>query len=407
MNKLSSILFALKSHRAIAAIMLLDVALTCAIASNAANVIMARWALLQQRTGIEDARLVVVQTTLLDEAANQRFQRDRDVAILRALGGVETIAEVGSMPFMNDLAMSVSTAPEGRGGGRSMNVSVFSGSPGHLDAVGARLLLGRNFRASEYVAYAGGDGTGAAASAIVSEAVAKRMFGRESAVGKSLYLDGGNVVTVVGVVGDLLRPHPSLAENAGNHDTIVLPLLPDGASATYAVRTGSQVDAGDVAARARAALDRVGGNRVIDSLEPFEATKLKFFQKDRLQLRLLALGLVGLLAVTLVGLSGLSNYWVRQRTRSIGIRRALGATRGDVLRHFLLENVMVVGAGAILGVLFAFVIGDYLSRNSSVPALAAVPVFAAGALVCLLGQLSVLRAAIAASNVAPRIAMGA
>jgi putative ABC transport system permease protein len=406
-GRLESMLFALRSHKAIACMIVLDVALTCAIACNATQVIASRWRLLRQPTGVEDARLVVVRTTLLGDPEVQRFQRDRDLLALRALAGVEAVSEVGSMPYMDDLALSVSSSPPGRDGGNGMDVSVYFGTPGHLRVLGARLLAGRDFGDETYVPFANGAGTAGAPTALVSESVARRLYGNAPAIGRSLYMDDGRVVTVVGVVADLLRPHPSLADADGNHDTIVLPMIPDGTSASYVLRTSAAADGDRVARQAGMALDRLGGDRIVDAVQPFVEMQREFLEKDRTQLGLLGLGLAGLLAVTLVGLSGLSSYWVRQRTRSIGIRRALGATRGDVLRHFLLENLVVVGLGALAGVAVALAVGRVVARDFAIPALSPGPVLAAALLVCALGQLAVLRAALSASRIPPRTAMGA
>ncbi|MGH9438755.1 MAG: ABC transporter permease, partial [Terriglobia bacterium] len=69
------------------------------------------------------------------------------------------------------------------------------------------------------------------------------------------------------------------------------------------------------------------------------------------------------LIVTLTGIMGMTGYWVQQRTRSIGIRRALGARRKDILRETLVENLLVVAAGVVLGLLAAYGINLWLMRH--------------------------------------------
>ena len=60
-----------------------------------------------------------------------------------------------------------------------------------------------------------------------------------------------------------------------------------------------------------------------------------------------------LVAVTSFGIVGLTSYWVAQRRRQIGIRRALGATRNAIIRYFQTENLMIAGAGAAVGIALA------------------------------------------------------
>ena len=60
-----------------------------------------------------------------------------------------------------------------------------------------------------------------------------------------------------------------------------------------------------------------------------------------------------LVAVTAFGIVGLTSYWVAQRRRQIGIRRALGATRKAIVRYFQTENFLIAAAGAALGVALA------------------------------------------------------
>ncbi|MFS6655354.1 ABC transporter permease, partial [Staphylococcus aureus] len=95
---------------------------------------------------------------------------------------------------------------------------------------------------------------------------------------------------------------------------------------------------------------------------------------------------------------------VQQRTRSIGIRRAIGATRSDILRYFQTENFLIVAAGVVLGTLLAIGLNLLLMTHYEVARLPLwyLPV---GALVLwALGQLSVLSPALRAANVSPVVA---
>src|SRR3546814_15148731 len=81
---------------------------------------------------------------------------------------------------------------------------------------------------------------------------------------------------------------------------------------------------------------------------------------------------VALLVVTALGIVGLASFWVQQRTKQIGVRRALGATRGQILRYFQTENFILATAGLVLGMLLAFGITQLMMSKAGLPRLQAV-----------------------------------
>src|SRR5690606_7984853 len=80
-----------------------------------------------------------------------------------------------------------------------------------------------------------------------------------------------------------------------------------------------------------------------------EAARDKYYRNDRAMAWLLVGVCLLLLTVTAVGIAGLTSFWVAQRRRQIGIRRAIGATRGDILRYFQTENFLIATIGIALG----------------------------------------------------------
>ncbi|WP_340649218.1 ABC transporter permease, partial [Pseudoxanthomonas winnipegensis] len=97
-------------------------------------------------------------------------------------------------------------------------------------------------------------------------------------------------------------------------------------------------------------------------------------------------------------------FWVGQRTRQIGIRRAVGATRRDILRHFQAENFLIVGAGVVLGMLLAYGLNQLLMRQYELDRLPLFYLPIGAALLWALGQLAVLGPALRATRVPPAIA---
>jgi putative ABC transport system permease protein len=114
--------------------------------------------------------------------------------------------------------------------------------------------------------------------------------------------------------------------------------------------------------------------------------------------------ILALLLVTGLGIAGLASFWVGQRRRTIGVRRALGATRRNILNYFQTENFMLATIGIALGMVLAYGINLFLMRHYELPSLPAI-YFPIGAVALwLIGQLAVLGPALRAAAVPPVVA---
>jgi putative ABC transport system permease protein len=110
---------------------------------------------------------------------------------------------------------------------------------------------------------------------------------------------------------------------------------------------------------------------------------------------------VVLLTITAAGIVGLTSFWVGQRRRQIGVRRALGATRGDILGYFLTENLLIGIGGVLAGVVLAFGINLWMVSQFETVRLPLAYVASGVVLLLLLGQGAVLAPAVRASHVSP------
>ena len=133
----------------------------------------------------------------------------------------------------------------------------------------------------------------------------------------------------------------------------------------------------------------------------------RYFRDDRSMAWLLVSTILALLGVTAIGIVGLASFWVQQRTRQIGVRRALGARRIDILRYFQTENFLLATAGIVLGCAAAIGINVWLMAHYAVPRLPIVYLPIGAVALWTLGQLAVLGPALRAARVAPTLAMRA
>ncbi len=399
--ELKPILATLRRHRIIVTLLGLLVALTCAIVINVAFMISQRTALMSLPSGLTENRLVMVRVFSLAHGGNPIAQHKADLLALRKIPAVRSAVAVDTLPLTgNGWSVGVATTSADH---EHVDASVYSGTPGELKTLGLRLVAGRHFTRDDYVPKGsahGSSGLGKVPVAIITRALASRLFPGEKVLGKTFY-PSGNPVKIVGVVKHLLRP--DVGHGDDNEYSMLFPMVPDSGAVTYVLRTASS-NRSRVGEQARKVLYRVDGNRLVSDPTTFSQLRADYFQRDRTMVSLLAAAALGLLFVTAIGIGGLASFWVRQRTRTIGIRRAVGATRRDILRYFQTENLLIVTAGVVLGVILALVVNLLLMQHYETPRLPLWYLPIGAVALWLLGQVSVLSPALRASHVPPVVA---
>jgi len=110
---------------------------------------------------------------------------------------------------------------------------------------------------------------------------------------------------------------------------------------------------------------------------------------------------VVLLAITAAGIVGLTSFWVGQRRKQIGVRRALGARRRDILAYFLTENFLISASGTVLGIVLGFAFNLWTVTHFAMDRMSLVYVGMGVLLLMLLGQAATLAPALRASRVSP------
>ncbi|KRE88591.1 ABC transporter permease [Frateuria sp. Soil773] len=408
--QLQPILASLRHHRLTTILLVLQVAFTCAIVCNVVFMVAGRVQRISVPTGVAERELSMIHSAGIEKDENAQARHTADLAALRAIPGVRAVAAVSYALPLGRSESSYGTCPDKQAmdrvrqlmsmdGSGCLQPSVYDGTPGLIGTLGLRLVEGRDFLPDEYVVgYKSNP-----AVAIISRALAQHLYPDRPALGQSLYV-GDRTIRVVGIVDTLLRPN--LRKPGVDYDSMLWPQLPDGSGVTYVMRSAPQ-DRQRVLEAASAALVKASPNRIVNPkrMRTFSQMRAKYFQRDTTMIGLLVASGLGLLFVTALGITGLANFWVQQRRRTIGIRRAIGATRGDILRYFLAENFLVVTAGVVLGLLLACALNLALMRLYELPRL---PLFylPVGALALwALGQLAVLGPARRAAAVPPVVAM--
>ena len=404
MPHLRPILSTLRRHKTAALLIVFEIALTCAIVCNAVFLIVDRFERLQFPTGLAESELVHMNLNSIGRDENAPATTLEDLAALRAIPGVRGVALLNQIPFDNESNITgVSLAPAQKV--PTLQLAQYMGSEGSIGALGLRLVAGRDFNADEMLEGRAFDKDPAphVASMILTRAAAERLFPGRDPIGQVVYAYADYPTRVVGVVERLVRPEPRNADEADLHAMIV-PVRPTYNGGMFVLRT-DPAQRGAVLKAALAALDRPEVRRVAQKSGTFEDLRADFYRADVAMVWLLIGVCVAMLVVTAFGIVGLASFWVQQRTHMIGTRRALGATRGQILRYFQAENLLLTSAGIALGMLGAFAINQFLMTQYELPRLPFVYLpFGAFALWAL-GQVAVLAPARRAANVPPAWAM--
>ena len=279
------------------------------------------------------------------------FYRDA-LARIEALPDLTAAGVVTHLPFggngWGNSFEIAGRAPDPRGD----SAAIRGISPGYLAALRLPLLQGRAFDAHDNAAAAG--------VALVSAQFARRYWPNENPIGKKLRYDRA-WLSVVGVCGEVKQS--ALDETPEHTIYVAYPQMPPavldlvGRDLHFVVRSASPARA---AADLRGALQSLDPQAVV-KLDSMEALIGQSLAQPRFHTGLIALFSAFALILAALGIYGVIAYLVTQRYKEIGIRLALGATRGNILRLVLGGTLKLAAAGTAVGLLAAFFLARFLS----------------------------------------------
>jgi putative ABC transport system permease protein len=398
------ILSSLRRHKIPALLLILEIALTCAIVCNAVFLISQRLDRGKMPSGVAEHELVHVQVARIGKTVDGKARAQEDLALLRRIPGVTAAALVNQVPFTNSSQnTSVRLAADQKL--PTLNATQYMGE-GLVSTFGARLVAGRDFNADEYLDFddvrADPSLQSKVGSVIITQAMGERLWPGQSALGKRIYL-GQTSVRVIGVVQALIRPSLFMGDDAAQW-TMVFPLRMSTATGSRYVLRAAPEQREQVLTSAAKALVKADPHRIILEKATLDDIRSDFFRNDRAMAGILVGVIAALLIVTSLGIVGLASFWVAQRRRTIGVRRALGATRRDILKYFQTENFLLATIGIALGMVLAYGINLFLMTRYELPRLPGL-YFPMGAIALwLIGQLAVLGPALRAAAVPPVVA---
>jgi putative ABC transport system permease protein len=305
--------------------------------------------------GVTTFKVVVPSpSTAPPEASADRFRShsERALVALRALPGVESAGAISMLPLGGDNSDRLFTV-EGETDGPTTELKSEQYrliSPGFFETLRIPLLQGRRIEAT--------DGVGAPAVVVVNESFARKYFPGGDVLGKRIHLTSpaSDWTAIVGIVGDVRE----FGLDEPVEPIMYFPQAQRPSEAlSYVVR--STLPFAQMSRTAAAAIEGVDAQVPTFSITPYESLLSASVAQRRFSLALVATFALLALVLAAVGLYGVVAYSVRQRTKEIGVRMAIGADSARIARLVASESARMVGIGLVLGLGGALVVARLLA----------------------------------------------
>jgi predicted permease len=256
---------------------------------------------------------------------------------VRALPGVESVTLAASHPMDRGSTNSFEIVGREAESAGMPEISIRSVSPSYFATVRLALQKGRAFDS--------GDSSQAPAVAIINEAAAELAFPDRDPIGQRIAF-WNTERRIVGVVAN--EKFQGLTAKAPIAVYMSLAQLPSlGGSEVLLVRTSGKLEA--LAAPVRAAIRDIDQELAVFGVEPLRETVGRSIAQQRFTMLLLGVFAVVAIALAVIGIHGVLSYIVARRTSEMGIRMALGASRGNVIGLVAGQGARLAAVGLALG----------------------------------------------------------
>jgi putative ABC transport system permease protein len=377
----------------------LQIAVTMAIMVNAIAIMQERATKMARPSGTDEDNIITLSSIAFVPDIDMRSMIDEDLATLRDMPGVRDAFASNSFPLRGG-GWSMGLATEPGAGQDTIGTAIYFSDEHAIDTFGTTLIDGRNFAQNE-ITWNDDSVSKWPATGIITAALAEDLFPDEqgSIVGKTMFINENDPVQIIGIVDRLQAPWDGWdrVENS-----MLVPQRRDSEYVRFLVRT--EPGARDaLIPQIEEALAK-NKDRIIEDVRTMNEVRERSYTGDAAMIKMLTFIVILLTAITGLGIVGLASFSVSRRTRQIGVRRALGATRPAIMRYFMIENFIVSSVGILAGGIFAVALNIFMVQAFSLTPLAWYVVPVAMIILWLVGQAAVAGPARRASAISPAIA---
>jgi putative ABC transport system permease protein len=390
---------ALKRNKVGALLIALQIAVTMTIVINSLSIVFERDAMMQRESGVDEENTFYLTSTGYTTDFNGQAVATEDLLALREMPGIINATQINAIPISGG-GWSMSLALEAGDDVDGVGTAIYMVDQHGLETLDVELIAGRNFTETE-IRWRQPSQPGWPSMTIVTEAMALALFDSvDDAVGKTVYIGDSEPMTIIGVMDRLQAPwvgwdnleHAVLTpENLGWN------------SYRYLIRTEPGQRDRLMPLVEEMLAERTQG-RIIRNMDTLTATRDRSYRQHSAMIKILLTVIICLTLITALGIVGLASFSVQKRTRQIGTKRALGASKASVQRYFMLENGMISTVGIVFGIGLTIGLNMLLVDLFNLAPLAWYYIPIGVLALFFVGQIAVLGPARKAANIAPATA---
>jgi putative ABC transport system permease protein len=378
----------------------LQIAVTMAIMVNAISIMQERNRMMARPSGIDEPNIFSIASVGFAEDFNERVTIEEDLAELRALPGVVNAIQSNSIPLSGGgWSMGLQTEPGAEIDGTG--VAVYFVDEHGIDTFGLELVAGENFSATDIEWFERGQTTWPDKT-IITRAMAAALYpdNPESALGQTVYINDDEPMTITGIIDQMQAPWNGW-DGVGR--VMLTPTHTLFGATRYIIRTEPGLR-DTLMPQVEELLAERNKGRIVRSMRTMDEVRERSYRGDSSMIKMLTFTIVLLIAVTSLGIVGLASFSVNRRTRQIGTRRALGASKVAILRYFMTENFIISLVGVLAGAALTIGLNMIMIETFSLTRIAWYLVPAAMLMLLAVGQAAVFGPARKASSVPPAVA---
>ena len=381
----------------------LQIAVTMTIIVNAVAIMQERAEKMGRDSGMDEANTFALASAYFGEYEKIKMETliQEDLDMIRGVPGVRSAVASNSFPLrQGGWSMGLQLEP-GSQSSDSVGAAIYFVDEHGVDTFAARLIDGENFSPNQ-VAWEIEDDNTWPATGIITEALGKKMFPDETGtyVGKTVYINDNDPVNIIGVMERMQAPWEGWS---GVEQSMLVPQRRSSSFQRYVIRTEPGYR-DELMPRIEELLANSSEDRIIRDVTTMEQVRKLAYLADSAMIKILTFVVILLTIITALGIVGLASFNVSRRTRQIGIRRALGATKPAIVRYFMVENFIASSIGLAFGGLLAVALNIAMVEAFALEPLAWYIIPAAMVGLWLIGQAAVAGPARRASNIPPAIA---
>ncbi|TXH96038.1 MAG: FtsX-like permease family protein [Rheinheimera sp.] len=400
MLELGPMLRALMRNKIGALLIALQIALTLTIMVNAIFMMQERNRQMARASGVDEQNTFYLSNTVFGENYPLQSNLARDLDQIRKTPGVVAATQINAIPLSGGgWSMGLQTKPGDDVDGTGTAV-YFVDTQG-ITALGVELLAGENFSESD-ISWRERTSNKWPPKIIITQKLAEKLFDGDwkKALGQTVYINNHDPMQVTGIVKSLQSPWNGWDNT--EHASLVPSQLENKGSRLFIRTEPGRRDA--LMPQIEKMLADSDKQRIIRNVKTMTETRAESYREHQATNNILLTVIIVLTLITGFGIVGLAMFSINRRTRQIGTRRALGASQWQIMRFFMLENLLISSLGVVLGIGGAIGLNIWLVSTFAMTPLTPGLLLVGCAALLLVGQLAVSYPALIAARISPATA---